>query len=487
MLKRRAFLKLSVAAASALALPSGVFADEGSNDYKAIVIIYHSGGNDGLNMFIPSSDDEKRGYPNYAKIRDKIKVNNTPLQLPLDDEGRLDLSRGNPYALDDSLPKAYTKGFYRHSGIDVATNALMPEIAHLVDRGKVAIVTNMGNLIEPATKKELMEKTKPLPPFLFAHNHQTKLAMNGIASKLDYSGVAGRIYDNWQEINGGDIYGLNIAINHSEHLFYGDKTTPLIIHQNGPTAYFRIQREMYDNYLNRSKKDKFRALYNRLRQHSFSMQDTLINDWENSAPVWQTTNAYGTELFSMPSNTLLSQQKPILADGSMLKQLKSVAKWAYIGKNRGLRRQIFFIQDGGYDTHNNQTNQHAKKLRGLSLGLGDFYRALEEMGMENEVVTVTISDFGRSTGNNGDGTDHAWGGTYFVMGGAVRGGLYGKQPDLTLGSDDDLGHKGRLIPTTSMTQYYATLFKWFGIDEVLMDTILPELQNFEEQDLGFMV
>jgi len=486
MFDRREFLKLSAIGLSSMALPMELFGDDSSSGYKAIVVIYQAGGNDGLNMFVPSSDDEKIGYPNYARIRDAIKVQNNPLTLPIDGDGKLDLSSGNPYGLDNSLSKGYTKGFYQHSGFDVSTNALMPELANLVDRGKVAIVANCGNLIEPATKEEFLNQSKMLPPFLYAHNHQTKLAMNGIASKLDFSGVAGRIYDNWKDINGGDIYGLNIAINRTDHIFYGDKTTPLIVSQNGPTAYFRIEREMYDNYLSLSKKDKYRRYYNKSRQHSFAMQDTLVDDWNNNAPTWSSTNAYGGELFSFPTNEQLEQSNAILADTSMLKQLKAVAKLAYIGKNRGLKREIFFIQDGGYDTHNNQTDQHSKKLRGLSLGLGDFYKALEDMGMQNDVTTITISDFGRSTGNNGDGTDHAWGGNYFVMGGAVKGGLYGTLPDLTLGSDDDMTKKGRLIPTTSMSQYYGTVFKWFGIDNSLMDTILPELKNFPKRDLGFM-
>ncbi len=484
---RRDFLKLSVAGVSSLALPIELFADESNNnDYKAIVVVYHAGGNDGLNMFIPSGSDPKSGYSNYADIRDILRVKDNELTLPVNDNGVLDLSAGNPYASNNSLPEAYTKGFYKHQNLDVATNALMPEIAHLVNQGKVAIVANAGNLIEPATKEELKNKTKPLPPFLFAHNHQTKLMMNGEAAKLDFTGWAGRLFDHWKDINGGDIYGLNIAINRSEHLFYGDETTPLIISQGGPTSYFRLKREMYDNYLALQKSDKYRRFYNKIKQHSFDMQDTLVNDWNNNAPTWSSTNAYGLELFEKPSHEALSESKPILTDGSLLKQFKAIAKLAYIGKNRGLKRQIFFVFDGGYDTHNNQTNQHSRKIRGLSLALGDFYRALEDMGMENEVTTLTISDFGRSTGNNGDGTDHAWGGNYFVLGGAVKGGLYGKLPDLTLGSDDDLTKKGRLIPTTSMSQYYATVLKWFGVDDTLMPIILPELKNFDIKDLGFM-
>jgi len=106
--------------------------------------------------------------------------------------------------------------------------------------------------------------------------------------------------------------------------------------------------------------------------------------------------------------------------------------------------------------------------------------------MENEVVSFNISDFGRSTGENGDGTDHAWGSNLFVVGDAVKGGVYGSVPNLILGSEDDLTKKGRLIPTISMSQYYATILKWFGVDDMLMKKIVPELKNFDTKDLGFM-
>ena len=164
--------------------------------------------------------------------------------------------------------------------------------------------------------------------------------------------------------------------------------------------------------------------------------------------------------------------------------MEAVAKWAKISKDNNLHRQIFYVKDGGYDTHHNQARVHPTRLRSVSMGLGDFYKALKEMGMENEVTVISVSEFGRSTGNNGSGSDHAWGGSYFMLGGAVQGGLYGTLPDLTLGSDDDLTHKGRLIPTISFTQYYATVLKWFGLDDTSLANILPELSNFSTKDLG---
>ena len=484
-MKRREFLKLSAVTALSLALPNRVFAEE-SSDYKAIVVLYLQGGNDGLNMFIPSTDDEKTGYPPYARGRENIKVNNSALELPLDDNGKLDLSQGNPYNVDANLDTAYTKGFYKHNNLALATNGIMPELAHLVNKGKVAIVSNVGNLIEPATKEELKNGTKALPPFLFAHNHQTTLMCNGIASQVQFSGWAGRVYDLWEGINGGSIYRLNIGIGANSHMFYGEKTEPLVIHSSGPSKYLNIKREIYNDLVEVQTGKIFEDLYTSKQKHSFAMQDTLYNDWINNAPEWTSTNAYGDELFTYPGDEKLQQNRDIQASPYLLEKLKSVAKWAYIAKNNGLKRQIFYTLDAGYDTHANQWIQHPKNLRGLSLAIGDFYKALEDMKMENDVTLILVSEFGRSLGDNGNGTDHAWGNHYFVLGGAVKGGVYGELPDLNLSSDDDIDHKGRLIPKISTSQYYSTVLKWFGMSDEELNTVLPELKNFEVKDLGFM-
>jgi uncharacterized protein (DUF1501 family) len=281
---------------------------------------------------------------------------------------------------------------------------------------------------------------------------------------------------------------MNISVSGVTHLFEGQNTAPLYISPKGPTRYNHIDENFYNEFMNLPRRNMFTNLYNSMRKHSIDMQNTIVDDWQNNAPDFSSiTNAYGEGIFSQPSDAQLSQTSGTTkADFAMLKNLSAVAKLAKIGKDRGLKREIFFISDGGYDTHSNQTQQHARKLRGVSLGLGDFYKALESLGMENEVTLMSVSDFGRSTGNNGDGSDHAWGGNSFVLGGAVQGGRYGTLPDLTLGGEDDYTHKGRLIPTISNTQYFATVLKWFGVDTENLHRILPELNNFSQKDLGFL-
>ena len=136
-------------------------------------------------------------------------------------------------------------------------------------------------------------------------------------------------------------------------------------------------------------------------------------------------------------------------------------------------------------------NGQPRLLRRVSRALGAFYQALVEMGVENSVTTFTMSEFSRTLNSNGDGSDHAWGGTHLVMGGAVNGGsaasgrLYGTFPDLTLNGPDSFS-RGQMIPTTSMDQMAATLASWMGLSAAEVDTIFPNLSNFPSANLGFM-
>ena len=104
------------------------------------------------------------------------------------------------------------------------------------------------------------------------------------------------------------------------------------------------------------------------------------------------------------------------------------------------------------------------------------------------MTLFTESEFNRTGNANATlGTDHAWGGHHLVIGGAVRGGsTYGTFPTLQLAGPDDSGNRGTWIPTTSLDQYAATLAGWFGVSDVNLDDIFPNLKNFPARRLGFL-
>ena len=158
-----------------------------------------------------------------------------------------------------------------------------------------------------------------------------------------------------------------------------------------------------------------------------------------------------------------------------------------IRENLGMKRQIFFVGLGGWDSHGNQLEDHAERLSTLSEGLNSFYQATEELGIADSVTTFTASEFGRTLSINGDGTDHAWAGHSLVMGGAVNGGMiHGEMPQLIIDGPDDASDTGRLVPKYGVDQYGATLGKWMGMTDSDMHEIFPNLANFDNNDLGFM-
>jgi uncharacterized protein (DUF1501 family) len=173
-------------------------------------------------------------------------------------------------------------------------------------------------------------------------------------------------------------------------------------------------------------------------------------------------------------------------DSGLGSQLHEVARCIKAHTQIGDNRQIFFVQLGGFDTHNGELASQASLLNILSKNLNAFWTAMGEVGMQNNVTVFTASDFGRSLGSNGDGSDHAWGNHHLVLGGAVKGGYYGTMPNLTVEGPDDIG-AGRIVPTTSTDQYAATLANWFGVADTNLNAIFPNLANFgARRNLGFL-
>jgi len=173
-------------------------------------------------------------------------------------------------------------------------------------------------------------------------------------------------------------------------------------------------------------------------------------------------------------------------DDALGRQLAMVAKLIAVRGELGMRRQIFLVGAGGFDTHDAQNDVQPRLLAGVSGALAAFDAALSEIGVAPQVTTFTMSDFGRTLTSNGDGTDHGWAGHQIVMGAAVRGeDIYGRMPRLEIDGPDDVGG-GRIVPTIAVQQYAATLLRWFGLAEAQIDVAAPGLAAFGARDLGFM-
>jgi uncharacterized protein (DUF1501 family) len=147
---------------------------------------------------------------------------------------------------------------------------------------------------------------------------------------------------------------------------------------------------------------------------------------------------------------------------------------------------VFFVSLGGFDNHNLLMQDHPTLMARVDEAIGAFYQATVELGVADKVTTITASDFGRTLASNSDGSDHGWGGHHFVVGGAVSGGrFYGTAPHVSISSDDQVG-QGRLLPSTAVDQYAATLARWFGVAESELPTVLPNIGNFSNTNVGFV-
>jgi uncharacterized protein (DUF1501 family) len=197
-------------------------------------------------------------------------------------------------------------------------------------------------------------------------------------------------------------------------------------------------------------------------------------------------------------NPALNTLFPNTSLGRQLLQIARVIK-ASTDPSAGInmRRQIFFAQLGGFDTHSGQRGggQDTLLLQ-VSQALNAFYNATVELGVQNNVTAFTLSDFGRTFQPAGSGasvgSDHAWGNHHLILGGAVNGQrFYGTYPTLALGGPDDTDGgatpRGRWIPTTSVEQYAATLAGWYGLSTSDFPAVFPLIDRFPSSNLGFML
>lgn len=483
-----------------------------SDDYKAMVCVFLYGGNDSFNMIMPSGTNALTGHSAYAASRGDLSVVNNPL-----DFGTGSFAGGdtNPYYANGETNSAYLKGLYPIGDSGLAINGVMPELAQLVANNKASVLSNVGNLVRPVTRAAIEAKTADLPLFLFAHNHQQRALQTGQGNNLNDVGWAGKIADSWVGVNNNSPLGLNISYAGSDRMLIGKDSVPLAIGTGNPQRFDDMYKDKSTSHTDRrslfqaiagvqntsstgklsfgqsdtfTATDPFASILQGSSRKSMDVFDLLYDSLSTYDPAYMTKDSYGNDLFTSPTADQLGLSDTV--GGRLLSQLAAVAKMVDIGAKGdftdGYNRQIFMVSLGGFDTHSEQDTKHPLLLRELSLALSSFQKALEEKGHANKVTTFTMSDFGRTLGNNGDGTDHAWGAHHLVMGGDganlsgnFNGGqVIGTLPEMVMGGSDDYSDRGRIIPTTAQDQLNASLCRWFGVDNTLMPALFPNLANF---------
>jgi len=443
---RRGFLKTTCCTAAGVAAASfsrlglvSAFA-QGSGDYKALVCVFLYGGNDANNMIVPY---DTNGYNNYAKIRAGLAISKGSL-LPIQPK-----SLGTPFALH---PK-------------------MPDLRTLFNGGQVAALVNAGTLVQPTTRDQYLNGQVSVPLNLYSHSDQTQQMQTAALKSFADVGWGGQVADRIQAIYGGN-FPILISLAGTNVFAEGLVARPIEAYGDPTQALSGFYGSSEDNA-------RLAALQSLL---TFDTGLSLIQTASTT-----TSNAVKdakTLADALAQGSGITTKFP---DTDLGAQLKQVALIIQVRAALGLPRQIFFVATGGYDTHSDQLSQHDSLYDNVDKSMSAFYQATVELGIPQQVMTFTLSDFGRTfLPDSTSGTDHAWGSHHLIMGGGVAGqDFYGTFPTQVLSGPDDATDEGRWIPTTSLDQYGATLAQWFGVQAGDLPAIFPNLQNFSNPILGF--
>jgi uncharacterized protein (DUF1501 family) len=447
-MQRRNFLKHAGALAGTAALGQlGMFASRAAaaSDYRAIVCVFLYGGNDSNNMVVPI---DTAGYANYAQVRPALALPQAQL-LPLQESGGV-----LRYGLHPTL-----------TGMQGLWNS-----------GNLAVVANVGTLVQPLTKAQYLSASSQKPATLFSHIDQQHEWQASISNVSSNSGWGGRLADQFNTVNAGASVPSMISTGGNNLFVTGAASQALVIPVSGSFGLNGFSTSGADA----ARRSALVSLLGVDRDADLvsAAQDVMTTALANSAtlnPILTTTT------------TTVSQYFTGLTDNFAL-QMLATAKVIEARSALGAQRQVFLVTLGSFDTHTDELIQQQALFSQLDPALAAFNSAMSAIGAGSNVTTFTLSDFSRTLGGNtGGGTDHAWGSHHLVMGGAVHGGqIYGTMPTLALGGPDDEGGQGRWIPTIAVDQYAATLAAWFGADSTALAAVLPNLSAFSPSTLGFV-
>lgn len=421
-------------------------------DYKALVCLLNSGGMDSFNMLVPRSG---AAYTEYANTRSNMALNANVLRAinPLNPDGK-------QYGLHPSMV---------HS-------------QNLFETGKMSFIANVGTLVQPINKQQFYSGSVPSPLGLYSHADQVMHWQTGVPDKRVGQGWGGKIADLMISANQNQTISMNISLSGSNIFQSGDNTVEYSIHpENGSTTIIDYNNQ--DWAFHQLKTAAINGMVN----------PTYQNVFKNTYRKTIKTSIDGHQMLSPVLDTPITFNVPF-TDNDISNSFQMIAKTIAGREALNMNRQIFFIEYGGWDHHDELLVSQAEMLTEVDNALHQFNSAMEQLGLADKVTTFSLSEFSRTLTSNGNGTDHAWGGNTFVMGGAVNGRrIFGNYPSLALTNYNpnpnmdtnplEVGG-GSLIPTTSADEYFAELALWYGVPSSELVTLFPKLGYFYDPMSG---
>lgn len=492
---RRAFLRRAGQLAfTGAALPTalnlaamGEAAAFNATDYKALVCVFLFGGNDYGNTVVPYDD---ASYDLYSTIRG----------------GGAGRTAGGVALGQAALtPTLLTPSTALPNGRQYALHPSMTGLANLFNTGKAGVLLNVGPLVVPMTRTDYRGSNRtlyPLPPKLFSHNDQQSVWQSSSpeGSTVGWGGNLGDLVLS-SNANSTSLFTC-MSVSGNTVFLSGDSALSYQVSTGGAVKINSVARNVYGSSAVRAamaqitqqaRSHLLENEYNRVTARAIGAEGAITTGLSSAAAA-DSTDA--------PNANFAAFSPTVMANNSLASQLKMVARLIAARGSLGTKRQVFFVSLSGFDMHDGLLNGHTTQLGRVSLAMTAFQESMVALGMADQVTAFTASEFGRTLTSNGDGSDHGWGSHHLIVGGAVngtaamQGRFYGSAPPVSVGDSTTLAEdqwhvgQGRLLPSTSVDQYAATLAKWFGVEGGEMSGILPNLSHFGGTDypldLGFM-
>jgi uncharacterized protein (DUF1501 family) len=425
-----------------------------TSGYRALVCVFLFGGMDGHDTFLPYDQGQ---YDAHAAIRQAL------FQQYAAQAGGSSRTRDRLLALSPDNAASF-------GGRQFALPEALAPIRDLFAAGKAAVVANVGPLIQPINRTQFNARSVRAPSRLFSHNDQQSTWVASAPEGARY-GWGGRLGDMALASNANSRSAFTaISASGSTVFLTGQQTLQFQVSSGGPVQISALTGQS----LYRSPSGP--AALGEIVQDSTNAKTSLLE--RDVTSVFRTSIGNNRDLVAaLQSLPPLTTQFP--ANNGLAQQLNIVARMIAVRNAVGVRRQVFFVSMGGFDTHSNQAPALAGLHQRIAGAMKAFYDATVELGVANDVTAFTASDFGRTLAVNGDGTDHGWGAHHFVVGGSLRGNrIIGDPPLAALNHAQDVGG-GRLIPTLSVEQYAANLARWFGLTSSEVASALPGIANFD--------